>query len=192
MRSEIKKYKRLEDEEWRKVPKSNGRYWISSYGRVKSFVLDKKNGRLLKPAIIKKFRYVILRYNNTQNRFFIHKLVASLWLPKPKKNQTFVTHLDRNIKNNHYSNLKWISLEESNAINAEYFRKKYTGIKHPGERHHTKLKEKDIIQLKKMLLRGIPQVKIAKLFCISEMQVTRIKRGENWGDVKIPDTKKSR
>jgi len=190
MVKDTKKYKKLEDEEWRKVPKSNGRYWISSYGRVKSFVLDKKNGRFLKPAIIKKFHYVILRYNNTQNRFFIHKLVASLWLPKPKKDQTIVTHLDRNLKNNHYTNLEWISLEESNKRNAEYFKKIYTGKKYPGVRHHTKLKEKDIIQLKKMLLRGITQAKIAKLFCISEMQVTRIKRGENWGDVKIPEKKK--
>lgn len=185
-----KKYKKLEDEEWREVPNSEGRYTVSSYGRIKSFVIDKEKGRLLKPSVIKNFRYVILRYNNQQNRFFVHKLVASLWLPKPKKNQTMVTHLDRNLKNNHYSNLKWISLKESNEINAEYFKKMYTGKKYPGERHHTNLKEKDIIQLKKMLLRGIPQVKIAKLFCISEMQVTRIKRGENWGDVKIPDKKK--
>lgn len=65
----------------------------------------------------------------------------------------------------------------------------FTGQKHPGERHNTRLKERDIIQLKMMLQRGIPQVKIAKLFCISEMQVTRIKRGENWGDVKVPEKK---
>jgi len=190
MADKEKRFRKLEDEEWRNVPKTNGRYKISSYGRIKSFVVDKEKGRLLKPALVKNFRFVYLWYNNKPNRFFVHKLVATLWLPKPKKNQTIVTHLDRNLKNNHYTNLEWISLEESTKRNAEYFKKKYTGKKYPGVRHHTKLKEKDIIQLKKMLLRNIPQAKIAKLFCISEMQVTRIKRGENWGDVKIPEKKK--
>lgn len=190
MDTKVKRYRHLEDEEWREVPNSEGRYMVSCYGRIKSFVLDKEKGRMLKPSEIKNFRYIILNYNNQKNRFFIHKLVAALWLPKPKKNQTIVTHLDRNLKNNHYSNLKWVSLKESNDLNAEYFKKIYTGKKYPGERHHTKLKESDIIQLKKMLQRGIPQSKIAKLFCISEMQVTRIKRGENWGDVKIPENKK--
>jgi len=40
--------------------------------------------------------------------------------------------------------------------------------------------------LKSMLQRGVVQAKIAKMFCISEMQVTRIKRGENWGHVQVP------
>lgn len=190
MAEKQKRFRKLEDEEWRNVPGSNGKYKVSSYGRIKSYAIDKENGRLLKPAKIKNFSYVILQYNDQPNRFFVHKLVASLWLPKPKKNQTIVTHLDRNLRNNHFKNLEWISFEESNKRNAEYFKKIYTGKKYPGVRHHTKLKEKDIIHLKKMLERGIPQAKIAKLFCISEMQVTRIKRGENWGDVKIPEKKK--
>ena len=49
--------------------------------------------------------------------------------------------------------------------------------------NNSKLKEKDVMLLKSMLQRGVSQSKIAKMFCISEMQVTRIKRGENWGHV---------
>jgi len=110
-----------------------------------------------------------------------------VWHPIPTKKHTIVTHLDRSLNNNHFSNLAWVTPMEVGKRNGEYFKKLFTGVKHPGERHHTKLKASDIIQLKKMLQRGVPQVKIAKMFCISEMQVTRIKRGANWGDVKIPE-----
>lgn len=49
-----------------------------------------------------------------------------------------------------------------------------------------KLNEKDVKQVKSMLNKGIKGKIIAKMFCISEMQITRIKRGENWGHIK-PD-----
>ena len=55
--------------------------------------------------------------------------------------------------------------------------------------NNNKLKESDITLLKSMLQRGVVQAKIAKMFCISEMQVTRIKRGENWGHVQLLETK---
>ena len=50
---------------------------------------------------------------------------------------------------------------------------------------NSKLKESDVRQLKLMLAKGITQSIIAKMFRISEMQVTRIKRGENWGHITI-------
>ena len=189
MEENTKKYRKLDDEEWREVPGSKGRYMVSNYGRVKSFVVDKEKGLLMKCSVIKNFKYIVLKYNNRRNQFFIHKLVALVWLPKPTKAQTIVTHLDRNLNNNHYSNLAWLTPEEVGKRNGELFKKIYTGVKHPGERHNVKLKERDIVHLKSMLQRGVPQVKIAKMFCISEMQVTRIKRGENWGDVKVPEMK---
>ncbi|HCT30362.1 MAG TPA: hypothetical protein DIW31_06435 [Bacteroidales bacterium] len=184
-----KRIRKLDDEEWREVPNSEGRYFVSNYGRVKSFMINKTEGRLLTFSLVKNFRFVNLTFNGKHRTTFIHKLVANAWLPKPSDKHTIVTHLDRNLKNNHISNLQWLTPEEAGKRNGEYYKNLFSGKKLPGERHHTKLKERDIIQLKMMLEKGIPQTKIAKLFCISEMQVTRIKRGENWGDVKIPQKK---
>lgn len=181
------KYRKLEDEEWRAVPGSNNLYWVSSYGRVKSFVIYKDKGRIIKNSVVKNFKFIQLKYNNRINRFFIHKLVAEVWLGKPSEKHTIVTHIDRNLNNNHYTNLQWLTPEEAGKRNGEHFKKLFTGKTHPGERHNCKLKVSDVIQLKKMLQLGTPQSKIAKMFCISEMQVTRIKRGENWGDVKISE-----
>ena len=187
---EQQKLKKLSDEEWREVPESHKLYWISNYGRVKSFKINKKDGLMMKYSVVKNFKFIQLKYDEKINRFFIHKLVALAWIPRPSKKHTIVTHLDRNLKNNHVSNLQWLTVEEAGKRNGEYYKKIFTGRVLTGERHHAKLKESDVIQLKKMLLRGTTQAKIAKMFCISEMQVTRIKRGENWGDVKIPETKK--
>jgi DNA invertase Pin-like site-specific DNA recombinase len=50
-------------------------------------------------------------------------------------------------------------------------------------RRNTKLKPEDVRQMKQMLKRGVKQNVIAKLFAISEMQVTRIKRNENWAAI---------
>ncbi len=190
MNDKLKNLRQLDDEEWRKVPNSNSIYWVSNYGRVKSFYYKKQDGVVLKPCILKNFKYVNIKTQGPHKVHFVHKLVAMAWLERPTEKHTIVTHLDRNLKNNHFSNLQWLTPEESRKINGEFYKKIFTGQKHPGERHNTKLKVEDIIQLKKMLIKGIPQSKIAKLFCISEMQVTRIKRGENWGDVKIPEKKK--
>lgn len=190
MLEKSKRIRKLDDEEWKVVPNSNDKYWVSNYGRVKSFVVNKKEGALLKNAVVKNFRFVNLTFNGKHKTTFVHKLVGTVWLQKPSDKHTIVTHLDRNLKNNHVSNLQWLTPEEAGKRNGEFFKKIFGGKKLLGERHHTKLKEQDVVQLKKMLQRGIPQSKIAKLFCISEMQVTRIKRGENWGDVKIPEPKK--
>jgi hypothetical protein len=184
-----KKLRILDDEEWREIPSSRGRYQISSYGRIKSFAVKREKGQIMKCSVIKNFKYVVLTNGNRKIHYFIHKLVAQAWHQRPSEKHTIVTHLDRNLNNNHYLNLAWVTPEEANKRNGEYFKKKFSGVKHPGERHHTKLKERDIVQLKKMLAQGVTQNKIAKMFCISEMQVTRIKRGENWGDVKWLETK---
>lgn len=184
-----KKYRQLTDEEWKPIPRSDNIYWISNYGRVKSYKIYKTNGSILKGSLIKNFKFIQLKFNNRLNTFLVHKLVAQVWIPCPSEKHTIVTHLDRNLTNNHVSNLKWLTQEESRKLNGEYYKKMFTGKIPPDERHHAKLNPQNVVQIKTMLLRGTPQSKIAKMFCISEMQVTRIKRGENWGDIKIPETK---
>lgn len=179
------KLKRIDDEEWRDIPNTNGLYQISNYGRLKSFIFNKENGHIMKGAILKNFLITNIKINKKPKTVYFHKLTAEVWLPKPSENHVTVTHIDRNLRNNHVSNLKWQTIEETGKRNGEFFRTLFTGQKHPGTVTNSRLKEKDIVQLKKMLQRGVPQVKIAKMFCLSEMQVTRIKRGINWGHVTI-------
>lgn len=183
MNSAKRNLKKLEDEEWKFIPGTNNRYMVSSYGRIKSFVIEPVEGRILKCSTTKGFSIANFKIDKKNKQVCVHKLVAELWLDKPSNQHTLVTHIDHNLKNNHFSNLKWLTLEECNIRYRDYFSKKYNSPTHTRIVTNSKLKEKDVFQLKSMLKRGVAQSTIAKLFCISEMQVTRIKRGENWGHI---------
>mgnify|MGYP001403842266 CR=1 FL=1 len=47
-----------------------------------------------------------------------------------------------------------------------------------------KLSQEDVNQIKKHIKKGIALRRIGLLFCVSEMQINRIKTGENWGNGK--------
>ena len=175
--------RKIDDEAWRVVPESNNQYQVSNYGRVKSFSF-KKDGQIMKCPEIKGFKYVNLKINKIRRFFYLHKLVAEIWLIKPSELHVFVTHLDGILKNNHISNLKWLTKEELTLQHRE-FKEKNNSVKRPKIVTNSKLKEKDIVLIKTMLQRGVTQPIIAKMFRISDMQVSRIKRGENWGHVLI-------
>jgi hypothetical protein len=188
MLNKPRKLKKIEDEIWKEVPGSNGVYFVSNYGRLKSFQY-KKDGVILKGGEINGFKLVEINFKGEKGRrLYLHKLLAEVWLPKPSKKQTFVTHLDGNLKNNHISNLAWMAkeqLEEQHRL----LKAKMPSKKRVGQITYSKLKVRDVIAIKKMLQNGVQNVDIARMFRISDMQVTRIKRGENWGHVQVEPNK---
>ena len=179
-----RKLRKIDDEIWRVVPDSQDCYHVSNYGRVKSFALNKKEGQVMTCTLVKGFKQVQISINKIKRKFYVHQLVAQIWIPKPSDKHTYVTHLDGILVNNHISNLEWHTKETLVEKHRELAKQKPPTPKGSKIVTNSKLTEKDIMLLKSMLERGVVQSKIAKLFCISEMQVTRIKRGENWGHVK--------
>ena len=64
----------------------------------------------------------------------------------------------------------------------------YKNINRKGRITNAKLSETDVIRLKKKLRRGKNKLyKLAKEFGITHTQLNRIRSGENWGHVTIPD-----
>ncbi|MCG8410099.1 MAG: NUMOD4 motif-containing HNH endonuclease [Bacteroidales bacterium] len=175
--------RKLDDEEWREIPLADKRYEISNYGRVKSYCYDKANGKILKPGITKGFLTVTFKTEGKKKTFLVHKLVAMAFVEKENPNESIVIHIDWNKRNNHYSNLKWVTKETAYERIMPRLQE-INKIKNKGIIRNSKLKAEDVEVLKGMLQKGVKQNVIAKLFSISEMQVTRIKRGENWAKIK--------
>lgn len=171
------------------------RYAVSNKGRLISFTEKFSDGNLLKGSVSDGYR--TFRYGKSPNgksaykTLFIYKLVAELFIPKTSEDQQHVLHLDYKRDNDLVSNLKWATYEEK----MEHYRKsphvirsKKKLIEHNIKADGRKLTSTKVIHLKKLLAKPNQNTRIkmlAKQFGISEMQVNRIKRGENWAHIKI-------
>lgn len=181
-----RRLRKINDEIWERIPYADKHYEISNYGRVKSFCYDKANGRIVKPGVIKGFQNVSFMSEGKKKSFLVHKITAELFVAKTDEDQNTVIHLDWNKSNNHVSNLKWVTKE---LAYKRMFHRIHEKRRNSKEKiiTYSKLNEEDVFRIKSMLMRGITQNIIAKLFCVSEMQITRIKRGENWAHIKAPE-----
>lgn len=171
------------------------RYAVSNRGRLVSFKDEIRKGNMLKGSFAD--GYQILTIKRSENKktlnqsIFIHKVIADLFLAKTSEEQKHVLHLDYNRANNDVSNLSWATYQEK----LEHHKKsphvaeaKRKLVEHNRKSDGKKLSGTDVIRLKKMI--NDPNRKtrlrlIAKQFKISEMQLYRIKSGENWAHIKV-------
>lgn len=123
----------------------------------------------------------------TNYHALVHRLVAQYFLKLPNETQTIVAHLDYEKLNNRSSNLKWMTHEEnvihqrsSPHVIAENEKRRAGSGR---TRRTTKLTLTKVMLLKKLLNEGKPVKSLVKQFKVSDMQIYRIKNGENWGDV---------
>ena len=95
----------INGEIWEEIPNTNGKYFISTCGRVKSYC--GYTARILSPLIQNGYCYV--QIGNKKHR--IHRIVASVFIPNdnPKEKNT-VHHINRNTQDNNINNLMWLSL----------------------------------------------------------------------------------
>lgn len=103
----------LHNEEWKEIEGTKGRYYISNYGRLKSYC--KYNAILVKPY---KNQYGYLRadiwIDGKRRTVLIHRLVAKSFIENdnPEEKDT-VDHIDGNKHNNSAANLRWLSRSEN-------------------------------------------------------------------------------
>lgn len=189
------------NEKWKKIGlgyESQYNYAISNFGRLVSFEKKIEEGRLLKGGEVegyKIFRYKFVERKKIVNKhIFIHRLVAEYFLSKPKKNQEYVLHINFKKLNNEVTNLKWATPEELTL----HHKKNPAVVKNTKaliERNKTqknksnyKLTIAKVKEIKKRIFstgRKLTLKQIADQYKISEMQLYRIKSGENWSHVKI-------
>lgn len=123
---------------WKDIKGYEGYYQISNKGNVKSLSRqwigktklgeDKVNTtkeRILKPYVekgkrsnIKDSLYTSLRKDDKNKKIYIHRLVASHFIPNPNPHLNIeVNHIDGNRMNNSVENLEWVTKQE-NIIHA--------------------------------------------------------------------------
>ena len=177
------------------------RYAISNFGRLVSFTDKIEFGRIINGSITEGFR--IFRYRIRRNKKisyrhkFFYKLVAENFLEKTSDDQTNVLHLDHNLSNDLVSNLKWATKQEMldhQRTNPKVLKARKVSTKRIVEYNKNrdeygyKLTSTKVIHIKKLLANPNRKTRlkiIARRFGISEMQLYRIRTGENWGHVKI-------
>ncbi len=181
------------NEQWKEIKFKKGalrlKYAVSNHGRLASFKDKIKDGTLLKGSSIDGYPILNLRPDGKSKSYFVHRLVAETFSKKSKPKATYVIHLDFKKGNNSTKNLRWATKAEME----DHQKKNPAVIKARKERLKTKPTEglklnlAKVKKIKSMIgskSRTLKMSDIARKFGISEMQLYRIKRGENWGHVK--------
>ena len=85
-------------------------YEVSFFGRIRNV----RTNRILVPINSSgSYHQVSLRKNNVSKVYFIHRLVATAFIPNIK-NVKYVDHMDHNKTNNTVYNLRWASSSDNN------------------------------------------------------------------------------
>lgn len=130
---------------WKNIEGYEGFYQVSNTGNVRS--LDRiinaptifgeethilKKGKILKGRYskIKRKKYVnyqtvALLKDGKRKQFYIHRLVASSFIPNPE-NKPQIDHIDGNPHNNCVENLRWCTQKENNNNPISIFNKSIT------------------------------------------------------------------
>jgi len=173
-------------EEWLPLifDKSDGinpeeKFKISNYGRILRIRDDKET--LFDPYTMHGYFYFKVKKveKGKFKTYYVHKLVAQHFLEQDKG--TSVIHKDYNKKNNKIENLQWVT-KKGQLVHQH----KNPNYKTPKGFTKAKLTENDVRRLKKMLNNPNRRTRlkiIARQFGVSEMQLQRIKTGENWGHI---------
>ena len=176
-----------EGERWLPVPGYEGRYVISTCGRILSLSrpVRSKHGttyliptRLMHGTIFtNKYRMVHLSDGHRKRCLAVHRLVLVTFLG-PCSEGMESCHNDGNRVDNHLVNLRWDTPAANRKDQSKH------GTAQRGESHgRSPLMNADIHRIRELGSQGIPQRTIAKQYGISQAAISKIVRCESWSHI---------
>jgi len=160
-----------------------GLYAIAKNGRVWSYPkrCSSKKGKFLKQGInARGYSQVVLYKEGDHKNLTIHRLLASTFIPNTD-NKPEVNHIDGIKIHNELYNLEWVTKSENQKHASD------TGLHETikGECHvKSKLSDKKIVMIKKMLIHKCGNRQIARIFKVSHSLIGLIGAGKRWAHVK--------
>jgi hypothetical protein len=178
----------MQEEKWKDIEDYEGRYQVSSHGRVKSLarvVNSHPKTRKLKDKIRKLstnrygYSYISLKKDGKLKALAIHRLVAIAFIQNPE-NKPCVNHLNGIKADNNISNLEWVTYSE-NTIHAH----QNNLVNHPcGEKcHSSKLKTSDVLKIRELFTKGATQRELAELYKVTHQNIHLIVRRKSWENI---------
>lgn len=173
------------NEKWKDIEfdnniSKNEKYKISNYGRIINCKTDKEF--LVKKYFINGYQTLPLKQekNGKQTSRYVHKLVAEHFIEK--NDGICVIHLNYDKTDNSVENLKWATKREKELH--QFSNPKWECIVKERNKKIGKLNEGRVKIIKRQLKNNRTRINlIAKRFGVSDTQIHRIKRGENWSSV---------
>lgn len=169
---------------WVDVKGYKGLYQVSNYSEIKRLgysYYSPFSGQIIVPQKIitgaykDGYQQVALFKDGIRELVFIHRLVATAFIPNPD-DKPFVNHKDSNRNNNKINNLEWVTAKE-NSIHAH---ESGTFIMPRGEEScNTRLTNEDVKYIKDNP-DNLKQKELALKFGISQGGVSKIKANKNW------------
>jgi hypothetical protein len=175
----------MNSEVWKDVKDYEGLYQVSNFGRVKSLKREwstNKNKRCHDDIIMKicnlsrGYQGVPLCKDGKTKTFKVHRLVAIAFIDNPL-DKPQINHIDCDKKNNHFSNLEWVT----NSENLEHAIENNLRNCARGEKQHlSKLTEKDV---KDILNSSLSTVKLGKIYNMDHTTIGDVKSKRTWRHV---------
>ena len=168
-------------EEWKDIYGYNGKYQVSTFGRVKSFVVSLK-GRIRKGVPALGYPQLQLKGNgdNTMETSKIHRLVAQAFIPNPY-NLPEVNHIKGDRGDCRVWMLEWSTASDNIKHAYRVLGKKNNLENQKGETHYnTTFKISDILNIRQLFKEGKTTKEIANEYSKSTSLIGRIVRRERW------------
>lgn len=163
------------DEIWKDIPGYEEYYQISNHGRIKSLNRISCQNHIIEEKIRKAtldqdgYYKIILTVNGNVRSFFVHRIVATVFIPNVD-NLPQINHKNCIKIDNRVENLEWTTSSE-NILHAFHM-----GVKNQkGEKNNSsKFRDVDIMGMKEMYNKNKNKEEIIKKFNISKSYLTRI------------------